>query len=139
MNWYVAVLKKYAVFNGRARRAEYWWFFLVNLIIALVLGVLTGIVSGATSNSNSSFPISSVFSCISGVYSLAVLLPGVGVVIRRLHDIGKSGTWILIGLIPLIGGIWLLVLLAGDSQPGDNQYGPNPKTEGQSAQPPVIS
>ena len=127
MNWYMAVLKKYAVFNGRARRAEYWWFFLVNVVVAIVLAVLNVIVTGAMSRSDSSLPIGSVFSCISAIYSLAVLLPGLGVTVRRLHDVGKSGTWIFIGLIPLIGWIWLLVLVAGDSQPGDNPYGPNPK------------
>jgi len=123
MSWYMAVLKKYAVFSGRTRRKEYWYFFLVNVIIALVLGALSGIVAG-NSNSGSS---TNVFSCISGLYSLAVLLPGLGVVVRRLHDIGKSGAWIFIGLIPLVGAIWLLVLMATDSQAGDNQYGPNPK------------
>ena len=124
MNWYMVVLKKYAVFNGRSRRAEFWWFFLINIIITIVLSVGSSIVT-ANSNSNSSF---NVFSCISGLYGLAVLLPALGVEIRRLHDIGKSGWWILIALIPLVGSIWLLVLLATDSQPGDTQYGPNPKT-----------
>ena len=125
MNWYMEVLKKYAVFNGRARRAEYWWFFLINFIFVLVLSVLSRLTTGTDSNSVS--PLSTAFSCISGLYSLAVLLPELGVGIRRLHDIGKSGWWLLIGLIPLIGTIWLLILAATDSQPGDNQYGPNPK------------
>jgi uncharacterized membrane protein YhaH (DUF805 family) len=124
MNWYMEVVKKYAVFSGRARRAEYWWFFLINFVIGIVLSILSSIVM-ANSNSNSSF---NVFSCISGLYGLALLLPGLGVVIRRLHDTGKSGWWIFISLIPLVGEIWLLVILATDSQPGDNQYGPNPKT-----------
>jgi uncharacterized membrane protein YhaH (DUF805 family) len=136
MSWYMEVLKKYAVFNGRARRKEYWYYFLVNIIIAMVLGALTGIVSAAASNANSGSmsPVTSVFSCISSLYSLAVLLPGLGVGIRRLHDTGRSGWWLLIGLIPLIGVIWMLVLMAQDSQPGDNQYGPNPKM---AAQPPM--
>jgi len=125
MNWYVEVLKKYVVFSGRARRKEYWMFLLVNVIIAVVLGILSGIFAGIDANSNTS--IAPIFSVLSAVYSLAVLLPGLAVVVRRLHDIGKSGSWIFIGLIPLIGGIWLLVLMATDSQPGDNQYGPNPK------------
>jgi uncharacterized membrane protein YhaH (DUF805 family) len=130
MNWYMEVLKKYAVFNGRARRAEYWWFFLINLAIGLVFYVLSLLVAGATSNSgsNSGSFLSIGISCISGLYSLAVLLPALGVGIRRLHDIGKSGWWYFIALIPLVGSIWLLVLMATDSQPGDNMYGPNPKT-----------
>jgi uncharacterized membrane protein YhaH (DUF805 family) len=123
MNWYMVVLKKYAVFSGRSRRAEYWWFFLINFVITIVLSILQSIVT-ANSNSSSSF---NVFSCISGLYGLAVLLPGLGVGIRRMHDIGKSGWWLLISLIPLVGTIWLIVLAATDSQPGDNQYGPNPK------------
>ncbi len=137
MSWYVAVLKKYAVFSGRARRKEYWYFFLVNIIIAMVLGALTAIVGGSGQNSSSSNPLSLGLSCISSLYSLAVLLPGLGVVVRRLHDIGKGGAWIFIGLIPLIGGIWLLVLMATDSQPGDNQYGPNPKMEANPMAPPM--
>ena len=135
MSWYMAVLKKYAVFSGRARRKEYWYFFLVNFIIAIVLSALSRI--GAGNNSNGMSPISTAFSCISGLYSLAVLLPGIGVGIRRLHDIGKSGWWLLIALIPLIGDIWLLVLMAQDSQPGDNQYGPNPKMEANPMTPPM--
>jgi uncharacterized membrane protein YhaH (DUF805 family) len=131
MSWYIAVLKKYAVFNGRARRKEYWYFFLINFIIGVVLGVLSAVLARSASDSGSMSPVSSVISCISSIYSLAVLLPGLGVGIRRLHDIGKSGWWLLIGLIPLIGEIWLLVLAATDSQPGDNQYGPNPKMEAQ--------
>ena len=127
MNWYMEVLKKYAVFSGRARRKEYWWFFLINLIIAWVFFGLAAITRGGGSNSNSSFGISSVISCLSSIYSLAVLLPGLGVSIRRMHDIGKSGWWVLIALIPLVGTIWGIILMATDSQPGDNQYGPNPK------------
>ena len=131
MSWYMEVLKKYAVFSGRSRRKEYWYFFLGNMIIAIVLAALSALTRGGSSNSTSSFGLSTVFSCISSLYSLAVLLPGLGVGIRRLHDVGKSGWWLLIALIPLVGWIWLLVLMAQDSQPGDNQYGPNPKVEEQ--------
>ena len=135
MSWYMAVLKKYAVFNGRARRKEYWWFALINVVIVLVLSALSRL--GAGTDSNSVSPVSTAFSCISGLYGLAVLLPSLGVIVRRLHDIGKSGWWILIGLIPLVGEIWLLVLLATDSQAGDNQYGPNPKMVAAPPVPPV--
>jgi len=139
MHWYVDVIKKYAVFNGRARRQEYWMFFLINLIIALAFGVLSAIVSGIEANSNSgSTTLTTAVSCLSSLYSLALLLPGLGVGIRRLHDTGRSGWWLFISLIPIIGEIWLIVILAQDSQPGLNQYGPNPK-EGAGTNTPVVT
>jgi uncharacterized membrane protein YhaH (DUF805 family) len=122
MNWYLAVLKKYAVFSGRSRRKEYWTFVLINLLIVIALGIVTGIIASVSPT------IGSVFSAIASLYSLAVLLPGIGVVIRRLHDTGRSGWFWLIGLIPLIGAIILIIFLAEDSKPGENQYGPNPKS-----------
>ena len=114
MNYYLLVLKKYAVFSGRSQRAEYWYFVLFNLIISIILGIISAVVSDD-------------FSILGLLYSLAVLIPGIAVGVRRLHDIGKSGWMLLIALIPLIGTIWLIVLLATDSNPGDNKYGPNPK------------
>jgi uncharacterized membrane protein YhaH (DUF805 family) len=113
MYWYLDVLKKYAVFNGRARRKEYWMFFLFNIIIAVVLGIVEGIVGGP--------------GVLGALYGLAVLLPGIGVSIRRLHDTDRSGWWLLIGLVPLIGAIVLLVFFVQDSQAAENQHGPNPK------------
>jgi len=114
MNWYLAVLKKYAVFTGRAHRREYWMFFLFNLIIAFAIGLIEGVIGSP--------------GIIGMLYVLAVFLPGLAVSMRRLHDIGKSGWWLLIGLIPLIGAIVLLIFMVQDSRPGDNAYGPNPKT-----------
>lgn len=108
MNWYLEVLRKYTVFTGRATRTEYWMFFLVNVLISLVLGFLDLTIIGY-------------------IYTLAVLLPSIGVAIRRLHDTGKSGWWLLIGLIPFLGAIILIVFLAMDSEPGQNQYGPSIK------------
>ncbi|GAA1004635.1 DUF805 domain-containing protein [Streptomyces thermogriseus] len=113
MYWYLEVLKKYAVFSGRARRREYWMFFLVNFIVGLVLAVIGQVLD---------------LEILQYLYSLAVLLPGLGVAVRRLHDTGRSGWWLLIALVPLIGAIVLLVFLVSDSQPDTNQYGPNPKT-----------
>ncbi len=118
MKWYLKVLKQhYADFSGRARRKEFWMFVLFNFIFLLITALLdiTLIYVGIG------------FKMISPIYALAVFIPGLAVEVRRLHDIGKSGWWIFISLIPLIGSIWLLVLLATDSQPGDNEYGPNPK------------
>ena len=114
MNWYVDVLKKYAVFSGRARRTEYWMFTLINCIVGFGLGFLLAFAG--------------IIGTVLGyVYSLAVLLPSLAVGARRLHDTGRSGWWLLIGLIPLIGTIILLMYLVQDSQPGENQHGPNPK------------
>ncbi len=112
MSWYLQVLKKYAVFGGRARRMEYWYFMLFNIIIAAALSWIDNLVGTYV---------------LSGLYSLAVLLPEIGVGVRRLHDTGRSGWWLLIGLIPLIGTIILIIYFVYDSQEGTNQYGPSPK------------
>ncbi|KLV08835.1 membrane protein [Photobacterium aquae] len=124
MNWYIAVLKKYAVFNGRARRQEYWYFLLFNVLIAVCLSLidtyiinpLLGIPAGTEEGG-----------LLSSVYSLAVLVPSIAVGVRRLHDIGKSGWWLLISLIPLIGVLVLVYFFVQDSHPEANEYGPNPK------------
>ncbi|MFC1893797.1 DUF805 domain-containing protein [Chloroflexota bacterium] len=120
MNWYLQVLKKYAVFSGRARRKEYWYFALFSLIISFVLGLIEGFATGND------------YSVLTSLYGLAVLLPSIGVSIRRLHDTGRSGWWVLIGFIPLIGGIILLIYFLSDSQRETNQYGPSPKLVEQS-------
>ncbi|MGW2208334.1 DUF805 domain-containing protein [Streptomyces sp. NPDC001781] len=112
MHWYVDVLKKYAVFSGRARRQEYWMFFLFNLAISIVLAIVDNALDT---------------SILGIVYFLAVLIPGLAVTVRRLHDTSRSGWWILISLIPLVGGIILLVFVASEGKPEANEYGPNPK------------
>ena len=122
MNYYVDVLKKYAVFDGRARRKEYWYFFLFNIIITIVLVIIDG--STGTLNPEAGIGL------LGGIYALAVLLPAIAVAVRRLHDTDRSGWWLLISLIPLIGAIVLIVFLATDSNPGNNQYGVNPKVKG---------
>lgn len=119
MNWYLEVLKKYAVFSGRARRKEYWYFTLFNIIISIVLGVIDGVTG--------SFSAEAGIGLLGGVFTLAVLIPGIAVSVRRLHDTERSGWWLLIALIPLIGAIVLLVFMVQDSKPGQNQYGENPK------------
>lgn len=118
MKWYVKVLKNYAGFSGRARRQEYWMFTLFNIIFAIVAMVLDNVLG---------FAGAAGYGPLYGLYALATLLPGLAAAVRRLHDVGKSGWFILIALIPLIGSIWLLVLLCTDSKPGPNEYGPNPK------------
>ena len=113
MNWYFEVLKKYAVFNGRAHRTEFWLFFLFSFIISFFLGVIVGLVGSLW--------------FITTLYALAVLVPGLAVSVRRLHDTNRSGWWILTGLVPILGWIALLIFYVEDSRPGANQYGPNPK------------
>lgn len=163
MGWYLEVLKKYAVFGGRARRKEYWYFILFNSLIAIVLAIIDSVVG--------SFSAEVGMGVLGGIYTLGVLIPGIAVMVRRLHDTNHSGWWLLIGLpliivgtgagfaivllaivLPVfaitdsivligagiialsvfaafIGSIVILVFTVQDSQPGDNQYGPNPKAE----------
>jgi uncharacterized membrane protein YhaH (DUF805 family) len=120
MNWYFEVLKKYAVFSGRARRKEYWMFFLFNIIIALVLVFIDGATGLARGSGIGLGPLY-------GLYVLATLIPSIAVLVRRLHDTNRSGWWLFLSLVPLIGGIAILVFMCQDSQQGENQYGPNPK------------
>lgn len=119
MKWYLSVLKNYANFNGRARRKEYWMFVLFNLIFAVCAMIIDNALGIADKDMR--------YGPIYGLYALATLLPSLGVAVRRLHDVGKSGWFLLLALIPIIGSIWLLVLLVTDSRPGSNEYGPNPK------------
>ena len=119
MNWYIKVLKNYAGFSGRARRKEYWYFFLFNILISFVLMAIDHVTG--------TFSPSAGMGLLGGIYTLAVLIPGIAVSVRRLHDTGRSGWWLLISLIPLIGAIVMLVFMVQDSNPGPNQYGENPK------------
>jgi uncharacterized membrane protein YhaH (DUF805 family) len=118
MNWYLEVLRKYAVFGGRARRTEYWIFALVNAAVSMLLAFVDN-AFGMT--------VAYGVGTLSSLYGLAVLIPSLAVSVRRLHDTGRSGWWWLIGLVPVIGIIVLLIFAAQDSQPGTNKYGPNPK------------
>lgn len=130
MNYYMDVLRKYFVFSGRARRKEYWMFFLFNLLATIVLVFIDSAI-GMYSAENG-------IGLLSGLYSLAVLIPSISVGVRRLHDTGKSGWWMLIALVPFIGSIVLLVFFVLDSDPGSNQYGPNPKLVGPGSVIPVV-
>lgn len=119
MNYYSICLSKFADFSGRARRREYWTFALVNCLIALLLMTL-GLAFGEDS------PASNIMVTI---FYLIMLVPNLSVSVRRLHDIGKSGWYMFLSLIPLIGGLILLTWSLMDSEPGENQYGKNPKEE----------
>ncbi len=111
MRWYLQVLKKYAVFKGRARRKEYWIFFLVNLIIAFGLGFIEGFVGIAPETDQS---------ILGTVYQLAILVPAIAVGVRRMHDTDHSGWWIL---MPIVN----LVFAVREGRPGSNRFGPDPK------------
>ena len=120
MNYFIDCLtKKYACFSGRARRQEYWLFFLFNFIAAFVVGFIGGFLASVTGVD--------AFAFLGAIYNLAVLIPSFAVFCRRMHDTGRSGWWWLIGLIPFVGIIVLLVFCCLDSQPGENKYGSNPK------------
>lgn len=119
MNWYLRVLKQYATFSGRARRKEYWYFLLFHIIITTVLF--------AIDDNTGNLAADGEIGLLSGLYTLAVLIPGLAVSVRRLHDTDRSGWWVLIGLIPLVGAIVLLVFALQDGTPGQNRFGPSPK------------
>jgi len=146
MHYYINVLKKYAVFKGRATRAEYWYFVLFNVIASIILGIISKIISDQKN-------------ILGNIYGLAVIIPSIAVSVRRFHDIGKTGWWVLyfslmclaIGILAIIlvlptlifgvfgisfyiillafltVTVWSIVWKCKDSQPGDNKYGPNPK------------
>ena len=119
MTWYLLVLKKYAVFSGRSSRKEFWYFSLISFLIAIVL-VVADVMAGT-------FDAETGIGLLGGIYAIAVLIPIIAVSVRRLHDTDRSGWWLLIAFIPLIGAIVIIVFWAQDSQPGENQYGSNPK------------
>ncbi len=128
MEWYTMVWQKYAQFDGRSRRKEYWMFTLFNIVVCCVLyaGLLAAFFAGQRM-------VGILISCVYVAYALAVLVPGIAVSIRRLHDTNKSGWWILINLVPLVGGIIFLVLMCIEGDPGPNLYGPSPKLLAQPA------
>ncbi|MFJ5717755.1 DUF805 domain-containing protein [Neobacillus sp. NPDC093127] len=113
MQWYLKALQNYVGFQGRARRQEYWMFTIVNTIITIIF-----IFFKEASDS---------IAIVGIIYVFATILPSLAVTVRRLHDTGRSGWWMLINWVPFVGGIVFLVFTCTDSQPGDNQYGPNPK------------
>ena len=119
MNWYLMVLKNYAGFSGRARRKEYWFFVLFNFLITIALLFVDGFAG--------TFNPQTGFGALSAIYGLAVFIPYLAVTVRRLHDTSRTGWWILIVFLPLIGAIVLLVFMFLDSTPGSNEYGTDPK------------
>lgn len=116
MEWYKLFWQNYFTIDGRARRTAYWIPWLINFAVMLILPLIEGMLYG--------MPVLSL------LYWLAIIIPVITVTIRRLHDTGKSGWWVFIILIPIIGGIVLIIFMVLDSQPGPNRFGPNPKTGG---------
>jgi uncharacterized membrane protein YhaH (DUF805 family) len=119
MDWYLEALKKYAVFEGRSRRKEYWFFGFFNAIFSVVL-VIADVLFGTSGGLSSP-------GLLSGLYTLGVFLPALAVLVRRLHDTNRSGWWVLISFLPLIGVLVLLFFSLQEGQPGENQYGISPK------------
>jgi uncharacterized membrane protein YhaH (DUF805 family) len=120
-NCFIAAVKKYAVFKGRARRREYWMFILFYMIITTILGAVdAALIDTDNKEAVYNFPF------LTFIAMFGLILPGISVFVRRLHDTGRSGWWWLIVFVPGIGGIVLLVFLVLDSE-GENKYGPNPK------------
>jgi uncharacterized membrane protein YhaH (DUF805 family) len=115
MDWYLKVLQDYAVFEGRAQRQEYWMFILINILVVIALGIIEGLIG-----------LSGV---VTTLYSLAVFIPSLAVSVRRLHDTERTGWWLLIGILPLLGPLVLLIFYCIDGDYGDNDYGPDPKLD----------
>lgn len=118
MNWYLKAFKQYATFSGRAQRAEYWYFVLFYILGYLVMSFFDGLIG--------TFSMEAGIGALGGIFLLVHVLPSIAVSVRRLHDIGRTGWWYLLVIIPLIGPLVLLVFSVMDSKE-DNQYGPNPK------------
>lgn len=119
MSWYLMALRKYATFSGRAQRSEFWFFVATYLLILFLLAVVDGLLGV--------FDTAGEVGLLSGLFALSMVLPWLAVCARRLHDTGRSGWWMLVSFIPLIGSLVLLFFLVQDSAPGANAFGPNPK------------
>ncbi|MES2192321.1 MAG: DUF805 domain-containing protein [Pseudomonadota bacterium] len=113
MQWYLSVMKQYANFNGRARRKEYWMFFLIYILIIVVATIIDSVAE--------------LPGVVSGIVALVHIIPSLSAGVRRMHDTGRSGWAILIFLVPIAGPFLAIYWLAQDSKPGDNTYGVNPK------------
>jgi uncharacterized membrane protein YhaH (DUF805 family) len=120
MAWYRKVLMSFAEFGGRARRREYWAFLLIHLLVYVFLMMIDAFI-GLGSNAG--------YGLLSGLYWLATLLPWLAVAVRRLHDTGRSGLWLLVLFVPILGALILVVFLLLNGESGTNRYGPNPKLE----------
>ena len=127
MKYYLKVLQNYVNFKDRARRSEYWFFVLFNVIFIAIAAILDNLLGTTFKMDTGNGVLDLHYGYLYVLYALAVFLPGLAVSVRRLHDVGKSGWFYLIVLIPIIGWIWILVLFFTDSVSGENKWGANPK------------
>ena len=121
MKYYIKALLNFSNFHGRSTSREFWYFCLFNLL----LQIITFIIDIAFKLSFSILFYS--IGVTSFLYTLVTIIPGLAISVRRLHDIGKSGCLLFLPIIPIVGAIWLLILFCSNSQPGENNWGPNPK------------
>ena len=140
-NYFIGTIKdRYAQFDGRASRSEFWYYVLFYAIGSILIGIVDGflgtqyvyVIGSAAPDATGIAAVATTQSIgyLSAIYSLGLLIPSIAVSIRRLHDTGRSGWWFLLGVIPVVNLIGIFVLLffyVQDSQPGENEYGPNPK------------
>lgn len=124
MNWYIEVIKKYAVFSGRASRKEYWTFFLINAIISMAIKYLEKMLGLSMVELSPNLNVG-IFHAI---YLLWIFIPSIAVMVRRLHDIDRKGEWVFIAILPIIGWIWVFILVAKEGDVAENKYGPVPST-----------
>ena len=127
MDWYIGGWKKYAQFSGRARRTEYWYFQLFNAIVSIILALPVFVMIPLSVRSPGILNFLVLLMLPFCIFSFAVFIPSLAIMVRRLHDIGRSGWWYFIAFVPFVGGIVLLIFTFLDSEPGPNLYGPNPK------------
>lgn len=120
MDWMMMPLRKYADFSGRSRRKEYWMFLLGVIIVSVVIGIVEGMVG-------LSGMIGGAYGPLSALFILGIIVPAVAVQVRRFHDQDKSGWWVLLGLVPFVGGIAVIVFMCFEGTKGDNSYGADPK------------
>lgn len=125
MNYYITAFKKFAVFSGRASRTEYWMFALFHVLAFIVAIILDNMLGTAIEGV--------IYGLFYFAYALVTVVPSISLATRRLHDVGKSGWMFLVNFIPIIGGIWFLILMVSKSEAGANKYGPNPSQNRYSA------
>lgn len=117
---------KYVTFSGRAQRSELWWFVLFTFLVSIALSVVDSVLFGTTTTTATSFESSTDTPILSGLFSLAVILPSISVAVRRLHDLDRTGWWYWLFLVPIIGFIILIVWFASKGTDGENRFGPDP-------------
>jgi uncharacterized membrane protein YhaH (DUF805 family) len=129
MRWMLMPLRRYAEFEGRSRRMEYWMFVLMQLMVAAAVGLLVILLYFTTTTESQMMAVLTPVMILAGLFSLFCLIPGLAVVVRRLHDTDRSGWNILWSLVPIVGGFVLLYFYVTEGTPGPNRYGPDPKGE----------